>query len=178
MDVKKINKEIDALEQQVQNRTNSYMMDIEYTTIIDSQLNGYAKVILSYCEMNNLIAYSNVLRESIPIDRNAIEFFCIWDGIKTDILEYSESLKGGNRQRIISSIAYKLQKSMTKNEIDDYLGGFSVPISEFNYTINSKRVYVQNTLKDVDGCIIKDIAKDLQLISPEVIDTNLEILSG
>lgn len=177
MDVKKIKAEIDALEQQVQCKTNSYIVDSEYTTIIDSQLNGYAKAILSYCEMNNLIAYSNALRGSIPIEDNAIEFFCLWDGIKTDILEHSESLQGRNRQRIISCIAYKLQESMTKYEIDDYLGGFSVPMSESNYTVNSKRVYVQNTLKDVDGSIIKDIAKDLQLISPEVLDTDLKNLS-
>lgn len=177
MDVKRIMAEIDILEHQVQIDTHSYMMDPECTDIVDSQLNGYAKAILSYCDMNNLIAYSNVLRDSIPIDRNAIEFFCVLDGIKTDILEHSESLQGRRRQQIISSIAHELQESMTKYEIDDYLSGFSVPLSESNYTVNSKRVYVQNTLKDVDGIIIKSIAKDLQLISSEVLETDLGSLS-
>ena len=79
---------------------------------------------------------------------------------------------------MITDIAYNLQSSMTKDAIDAYLSGFSVAISDENHTINSKRIYVQNTLKNVDGIIIFNIAKDLHLISPDVILTDIENLSA
>ena len=178
MDIKKIAAEIDSLEKQVQHRTHTYIMESEYTTIIDSQLNGHIRAILSYCNMNNLTAYSATLRECVPVDGNAIEFFCVWDGIKADIIEHSQSLQGNKRQQMISDIAYELQATMTRDAIDAYLGGFSIPLSDSNYTMNSKRVYVQNTLKDVDGITIMNIAKDLQLISPDILETDIESLSG
>lgn len=177
MDIKKIVSEIDSLEVQVQRRTHSYIMDAEVTTIVDSQLNGYIKIILAYCTNNNLTTYLDTLKTCVPIEGDAIEFFCIWDGIKTDIIEHSESLQGKMRQEVVLGIAYELQDTMTRDEIDVYLGGFSVPISKSNYTVNSKRVYVQNTLKDVDGITILKIAKELQVVSPHVVDTSVENLS-
>ena len=74
---------------------------------------------------------------------------------------------------MISNIAYELQATMTRDGIDAYLGGFSVPISNENYTVNSKRVYVENTLKDVDGITIMNIAKDLQLLFADVVETEI-----
>lgn len=177
MDVKKIAKDIDSLEKEVQQNTHTYIMESEYTSIVDSQLNGYAKVLISYCAINNLTTYSNALSTCLPIDGSAIEFFCIWDGLKSDIVSHSQALQGKLRQQMITDIAYELQSSMTKESIDAYLSGFSVAISDEYYTINSKRVYVQNTLKNVDGIIIFNIAKDLHLISPDVISTDIENLS-
>ena len=62
---------------------------------------------------------------------------------------------------------------MTRSGIDAYLGGFSVPISDENDPVNSKRVYVENTLKDVDGITIMNIAKDLQLFFADVVETEI-----
>ena len=62
---------------------------------------------------------------------------------------------------------------MTKDGIDIYLSGFGVEISDSNYTVNSKRVYVENTLKNVDGIIIMNIARDLNIFSPDIIDTEI-----
>lgn len=174
MDIKRISKEIDSLEQQVRQRTHTYLMESEYTDIIDFQINGYIKAIISYCDINNLTTYYKTLNSCVPIERNAIEFFCIWDGLKSDIIEHSESLQGKMRQRIVLNIACELQSTMTKDDIDVYLSGFSIPVSESNYTINSKRVYVQNTLKNVDGITIMNIAKDLHLISLDIISTDIE----
>lgn len=178
MDIRKIANEIDLLEKQVQSNTHSYMMDPDYTDIIDSQLNGHIKAVHTYCEINNLTTFANSINSYFPIEENAIEFFCLWDGLKADIIEHSEALQGKMRQHMIYSIACELQSSMTKDSIDAYLGGFAVPLSDSNYTINSKRVYVENTLKNVDGITILNISKDLHLISPDVLLTVIENLSG
>lgn len=178
MDIRKIANEIDLLEKQVQSNTHSYMMDPDYTDIIDSQLNGHIKAVHTYCEINNLTTFANSINSYFPIEENAIEFFCLWDGLKADIIEHSETLQGKMRQHMIYSIACELQSSMTKDSIDAYLGGFAVPLSDSNYTINSKRVYVENTLKNVDGITILNISKDLHLISPDVLLTVIENLSG
>lgn len=178
MDIRKIANEIDLLEKQVQSNTHSYMMDPDYTDIIDSQLNGHIKAVHTYCEINNLTTFANSINSYFPIEENAIEFFCLWDGLKADIIEHSEVLQGKMRQHMIYSIACELQSSMTKDSIDAYLGGFAVPLSDSNYTINSKRVYVENTLKNVDGITILNISKDLHLISPDVLLTVIENLSG
>ncbi len=178
MDIRKIANEIDLLEKQVQSNTHSYMMNPDYTDIIDSQLNGHIKAVHTYCEINNLTTFANSINSYFPIEENAIEFFCLWDGLKADIIEHSEVLQGKMRQHMIYSIACELQSSMTKDSIDAYLGGFAVPLSDSNYTINSKRVYVENTLKNVDGITILNISKDLHLISPDVLLTVIENLSG
>lgn len=179
MALRDIIEQIDSLKRQVQRSTHSYMTDADCTEIIDNQLNGYARAIQTYCSTNNLLAIASNLIELLPIERSAIEFFCFWDGIKDKIREHSESAFGQNRLRIITQIAYELQSSMTKDSIDVYLGGFGVKTSDDNYTVNSKRVYVENTLKNVDGIVIMNIAKDLHLFSSEIIETEIkDKLSG
>lgn len=174
MNIREIAEQIDALKTQVQRSTQSYMMDADCTTIIDNQLNGYVRAIQSYCSTNNLIAIANNIIELLPIERNAIEFFCFWDGVKSDVVEHSNGAMGQNRLRIITAIAYELQSSMTKDNIDVYLSGFGVETSDSNYTVNSKRVYVENILGNVDGIIIMNIAKDLDLFAPGIIDEEIK----
>lgn len=171
MDIEKTANSIDLLEKEVQRNTNSYMLDTDCTSIIDSQLNGHIKEIQTYCKLNNLISFSESIADFFPINQNAIDFFCLWDGIKADILEHSTTLQGKERQRVIFNIACELQSLMTASQIDAYLGGFSVPITGANYTCNSKRVYVENLLKMVDGSTIMNIAKDLNLICADIIET-------
>ena len=173
MNIREIAGQIDALKTQVQRRTQSYMLDSDCTSVIDDQLNGYVRAIQSYCSTNNLKAIAQNITELLPIERNAIEFFCFWDGVKSDIVEHSTGPFGQNRLRIITAISYELQSSMTKDDIDVYLSGFGVELSDSNYTVNSKRVYVENTLKDVDGIIIMNIAKDLNLFAPGIIDEEI-----
>ena len=173
MDIKEITEKVDSLKSEVQSHTPSYMMDPDCTYVIDNQLNGYVRAVQAYCATNNLIAIAANINDLIPIERNAIEFFCFWDGVKSDIIEHSNSVSGQNRLRIITSIAYELQATMTKDGIDIYLSGFGVEISDSNYTVNSKRVYVENTLKNVDGIIIMNIARDLNIFSPDIIDTEI-----
>ena len=173
MDSRRIAEQIDILENEVQRHTSSYLLDAEMTSVIDAQLNGHIKAIQTYCKLNNLTSFADSINAFFPVDRTAIEFFCLWDSIKADIIEHSEALQGRERQRMISNIAYELQATMTRDGIDAYLGGFSVPISDENYTVNSKRVYVENTLKDVDGITIMNIAKDLQLLFADVVETEI-----
>lgn len=174
MDIRKIVDQIDSLEKYVQCNTNSYMLDADCSYVIDAQLNGYIEAIKSYCNLNNLMSFSDSISSFAPVDDSAIEFFCFWDGIKADLIEHSESLQGKQRQYIVSQIAYELQETMTRDGIDAYLGGFAVPISSKNYTINSKRIYVENTLKTVDGITIMNIAKDMCILSADVVEIEIE----
>lgn len=174
MEIRKIADQIDLLEKDVQCHKSSYILDTNYSYIIDAQLSGYIRATQSYCNLNNLISFSNNINGFVPVRKNAIEFFCFWDEIKADIIEHAESLQGQQRQYIISQIAYKLQQTMTQDEINTYLGGFAVPISNKNYTVNSKRIYVENTLKTVDGVTIMNIAKDMCLLSADVVEIDIE----
>ena len=174
MNINDIAEQIDALKTQVQRSTQSYMLDADCTSVIDDQLNGYVRAMQSYCSTNNLKAIAQNITELLPIEGNAIEFFCFWDGVKSDIVDHSNGPFGQNRLRIITAIAYELQSSMTKDDIDVYLSGFGVEISDSNYTVNSKRVYVENTLKNADGIIIMNIVKDLNLFAPGIIDEEIE----
>lgn len=72
-------------------------MDPDYTCVIDNQLNGYVRAAQAYCATNNLIAIAANINALLPIERNAIEFFCFWDGVKSDIIEHSNSVSGQNR---------------------------------------------------------------------------------
>ena len=107
MDIKEITEKVDSLKSEVQSHTHSYMMDPDCTYVIDNQLNGYVRAVQAYCATNNLIAIAANINDLIPIERNAIEFFCFWDGVKSDIIEHSNSVSGQNRLRIITSIAYE-----------------------------------------------------------------------
>ena len=173
MDSRRIAEQIDLLKNEAQRHTSSYLLDAEMTSVIDAQLNGHIKAIQTYCKLNNLTSFADSINASFPVDRTAIEFFCLWDSIKADIIEHAETLQGRERQRMISKISCELQATMTRDQIDAYLGGFSVSISDENYTVNSKRVYVENTLKDVDGITIMNIAKDLQLLFADVVETEI-----
>lgn len=128
MNIKEILEKIDLLKSDVQTHTNSYIMDPDCTYVIDNQLNGYVRAVQVYCATNNLIAIAENIRDLLPIERNAIEFFCFWDGVKADIIEHYNSISGQNRLRIITSIAYELQSTMTRDAIDIYLSGFGVEI--------------------------------------------------
>lgn len=173
MDSRKIAEQIDLLKNEVQRHTSSYLFDADMTSVIDAQLNGHIKAIQTYCKLNNLTFFADSINAFFPVDRTAIEFFSLWDNVKADIIEHSEALQGSERQRMISKISCELQATMTRDQIDVYLGGFSVPVSDANYTVNSKRVYVENTLKDVDGITIMSIAKDLQLLFADVVETEI-----
>lgn len=165
MDIENAVKQIDSLEKDVQNPVNAYVDDADFTWLIDSRLKGHIKVIQSYCKLNNLQVYLDTINECLPVDRNAVEFFCLWDGIKEDIVQHSKGLQGKERQRIISNIVGTLSASMTLSQIDAYLTGFSVPPPiDASCAHSSKRIYIEAALKPVDGSIVLVIAKDLGLL--------------
>ena len=56
---RRIAKQIDILENEVQCHTNSYMLDADMTSVIDAQLNGHIKAIQTYCKLNNLTSFAD-----------------------------------------------------------------------------------------------------------------------
>lgn len=75
MDHRRIAEQIDRLENEVQRHTRSYMLDAGMASLIDAQLNGHIKAILTYCKLNNLISFADSIHDFFPVDRTAIEFF-------------------------------------------------------------------------------------------------------
>ena len=173
MNIQQIAENINNIKKQVQKSTFSYMMDPDCTEILDLQLNGYMKALRTYCLTNAMSVYVQEIDNMLPIERNAIEFFCFWDGIESQLLEYEKNYSGKRRSQVIYSIAYELQSSMTKKQIDGYLNGFGIEILDTSDIVSSKRVYVEDVLKDADSICILNIAKDLNLLSPDIIETEI-----
>lgn len=174
MNIQQIAENINSLKAQIQKDTFSYMMDADCTAIIDLQLNGYIKALRIYCLTNAMSVYAQEIDNMMPIERNAIEFFCFWDGIETQLLEHEENYNGKRRSQLIYSIACELQSSMTKKQIDGYLSGFGIEIFDESEIVPSKRVYVEEILKNADSICILNIAKDLKLLFPDSIETEID----
>lgn len=173
MNLDELIERINEIELQVQHRTQAYFMDSDCTSIIDKQLNGYLRAIKAYCKSNNLLSFIDQINELFPIEGNAIEFFCFWDGIK-DSLQASQSVFSGiDRIKLIQRIAIKLQGDLTKKNIDAYLCGFGILVNQEEEAA-SKRVYVEELLAEADGLVILKIADDLGLISDGVVETEIE----
>lgn len=63
MDHRRIAEQIDRLENEVQRHTRSYMLDADMASVIDAQLNGHIKAILTYCKLNNLISFADSIHD-------------------------------------------------------------------------------------------------------------------
>ena len=172
MNIKPLIEQINNLKAEVQRRTQAYLTDTEYISIVDNQLNGYLKALNAFCATNNLSNYAQEISNFLPIERNAIEFFCFFDGIADNLIATDNLLAGRARINVIHNIAVELQQSMTKYNIDSYLSNFGISIPE-NLCAASKRVYVEQLLSSVDSLIVVNIAEDLGVFSCGVIETEI-----
>lgn len=72
-------------------------------------------------------------------------------------------IKPLERIEIIEKIALVLQEKMTYSKIETYLTAYGIECKNFQPSVNSKRVYVEEILKFVSDEIIIKIAKELDI---------------
>lgn len=172
MNFKELTDRINSIEREVQRRAETYLIDSGYTNIIDNQLNGYLRGIKTYCRNNNLLSYLDEIDELLPVDCNAVEFFCFWDSIKDSMQVSQKVFSGIDRLKLIQRIASKLQQELTRSQIDIYLNGFGIVI-DTETVVDSKRLYVEGILGNTDGVVVLKIAEDLGLASSGVVQVEI-----
>lgn len=147
------------LRNELQRKTQTYLCDIDYICIFDSQLNARAKSLVTYLQRNNLFEYSNLLNALIPIESNVIEFVETFMTIKDDLLEFEKYNNPQARLNFITNLAYHMQENYVKTDIDCIFSSLGIKCGDEYYTFNSKRVYVQNILQNVDTIQLIKLAK-------------------
>lgn len=164
---------IQEMHMELKDKYNSYIDDIVFIDLFDSQLDANLKSIIMYCKTNKMNSLVSELENYIPIQGNAVEVLSMFDSIKDTILECVNKICGNKRNEVINDIAYFLQDNMKKIEIEIFLSGYSIKYSENDYMYNSKRVYVQNILARVENNIILSIAKELQLLDVKIVKNQI-----
>ena len=152
------------LRKELQRRTQTYLCDIDYISIFDSQLNAKAKSLIAHLQRNNLLEYSNLLNTLIPIENNAIEFVETFMTIKDDLLEFEKYNNPQARLKLITSLAYYMQENYVRADIDCIFSSLGIKCGDEYYTFNSKRVYVQNVLQNVDTIQLIKLAKSENIL--------------
>jgi len=174
MDLIKIIEQLDILFYDLRKQYDMYMCDSTFIELMDSQLNGNLKSLAFYCESNGLEQLIKQIKAEIPVAANAPEVFTIYECLKDTILQCHQYLSGSKRKNVVLDIAYELQSSMTKREIENYLQGFNVKYDENDYQYNSKRVYVENILRRVENDVVLSIAKELDVLESKLIENAID----
>lgn len=164
MKIDQIINEILNLRKELQRKTQTYLNDIDYITIFDNQLNAKVKILLFYLKTNNFIKYYNLLEELTPIKNNAIEFVETFITIKDEILEYEKYNNPKVRLKLISDLAYHMQETYVRTEIDCIFASLNIKYGDEYYTFNSKRIYVQNVLQNANTMQLIQLAKSENLL--------------
>lgn len=164
MKIDQIINEILNLRKELQRKTQTYLNDIDYITIFDNQLNAKVKILLFYLKTNNFIEYYNLLEELTPIKNNAIEFVETFITIKDEILEYEKYNNPKVRLKLISDLAYHMQETYVRTEIDCIFASLNIKYGDECYTFNSKRIYVQNVLQNANTMQLIQLAKSENLL--------------
>jgi tRNA A-37 threonylcarbamoyl transferase component Bud32 len=82
-------------------------------------------------------------------------------------------MKPQDRVKLINDIAYRLQEDMQLTDIKSYFFPFGINCN-FIPSSNSKRVFVQEALSNVENKVILNVGKDLKLVSNA--NRNLEVV--
>lgn len=168
MNIEEVINDIFYLRKQVQHGTQSYLSDPDFISIIDSQLNAKAKILLLYLKKNNLEEYSALFDGILPIESNAIEFCEVFISIVESIREYEKWNNPGVRTKLINELAYHMQKKYVRFDIDSIFLSCNIKHGDEFYTFNSKRVYVQNVLQQAHTIDIIKLAKSENLVNENI----------
>lgn len=168
MKIEQLLNEILLLRKELMNRTQTYFSDSDFISIIDNQLNAKAKVLLLYLNKNGLSEYSELLNSCLPVDNDAIEFCEIFYSIEDEILNFEKFNNPNSRAEIINQLAYHMQEKYVRWDIDNLFSSCNIKCGDEFYTYNSKRVYVQNVLKEARTVDIIKLAKAENLIKENI----------
>ena len=158
MDASEIVDIIDQIKNEVQANSSAYMLDPDYSSLIDEILNGKLSAIRYLCKKNGLNELYEEINSYLPINNNAIGFLEFFDSISGDFLV--DPITNSERLEIVNNIAQFMQDNMKTTEINVYFGGYPINF-EREQIPRSKRIYVENILSDVSIDLIIEIAKDL-----------------
>lgn len=164
MNVEQIINDILEFKKEFQEKINTYLYDGNYSDMIDNQLNAKAKIFQFYLKANNFTEYYNLLTALIPIENNAIEFLETFIRIKDEVLEYYKYNNPQSRLKLINDLAYHMQSEYIFSEIDCIFASLNIKYGKEYYTCNSKRVYVQNVLRNVSTIKLIQLAKSEKLL--------------
>ncbi len=157
----------------VQIKLSMYDSSFEFMVEMDKQFNAKAKLLLTYLKKNKLDTYHELLKDYLPINNNAIEFSEVFYSLKDEILEFEKFNQPILRINIINELALQMQEKYVRNDIDNIFSALNIKHGDEFYTVNSKRVYVQNILKET--CML-DIIKLAKLES--LIKENVDIIES
>ena len=162
-----IQKYIDEL-QAIDLDLNWYFEDKYYQDLINSQLASIIERLewnLNKNSKNHIFKQIQSSLSNIPNIAAKINFIIefLSEELETHELKSVSHLE---RHSLISKIACELQSSMVTTDINIFLSGFGVVTDEV-HIVPSKRIYVQNLLKNVDLPIITSIANELNITSPD-----------
>ena len=169
-----IKKYIDEL-QSIELDLNWYCEDKYYQEIIDSQLSSILERLEWNLNKNSKSHIFEQIQNSLSNIQNIGSRINFIIEFLTEESEGQElkSLSHSERHDLISKISCELQCSMVTTGINVFLSGFGVPTEDVDI-VQSKRIYVQNLLKNVDSSIIVNIATELNLISANSGITSVE----
>jgi Abortive infection C-terminus len=164
-----IQKYIDEL-QSIDLNMNWYFEDNNYQDIIDSQLNSIIERIGRCLKKESKNSVFKQIQSSLANISNIsaqihflIEFLS--EFLSEELNSHgNKSIGHLERFELINKIACKLQELMVTTEINLFLSGFGVTTEDVNI-VQSKKIYVQDLLKNVDPLLITSIASELNIIS-------------
>jgi hypothetical protein len=154
---------------------NWYFEDKYYQDIIDSQLSSILERLEWNLNKNSKCHIFEQIQSSLSNIQNISSKINFIIEFLTEELEGQElkSLSHSERHDLINKISCELQSSMVTTGINVFLSSFGVPTEDVDI-VQSKRIYVQNLLKNVDSSIIVNIANELNIISDNSGITSVE----
>lgn len=174
MKIENVIEEIMNIRKEIQKRTNTYIYEIDYTSIIDDNLNAQANILMVFLKKNELIEYYNLLNSLLPIQGNAIEFVETLASIKEELLEFNKYNNPQSRLKMINELSSHLQMHYSRTEIDCLFSSLDIKCGDDFYTCNSKRIYAQNVLQKATTSQLINLSKSESMLT-DIIDIHNDV---
>ncbi|WP_250655124.1 abortive infection family protein [Alkalimarinus coralli] len=160
---------------------NWYFEDSKYQHLIDSQFSSILERLKFLLRKDGLDSIGFEIDASLK----NIDNITGQASYLVNVLEYElgtslkASLTPSERVSAINDIAYHLQDMMVTSEINAYLSAFGIQTDDVSI-VPSKRVYVQDLLKQVNSNVISQIICDLKLDKQGTVcsKTLIEMIKG
>lgn len=141
----------------------------EYQQGIDSQFSSIVERLDWFLRKNSCELLANRIKKSLSNIRSIVgQFDFVIEILTEELIDKSKensAISGVKRIELIDRISSSLQDQMATTQINSFLTGFGV-VTEDVSIVQSKRVYVQQLLKDIDAKVVLQIGADLGLQLP------------